>query len=992
MNKYNLSDNAIAAVPGELVEKGWKNLLPVEARPADVPKSYLDDPFSSIQSYGYKVKRWAPTYEMLKSIVQRVGIVSSIINTRITQVSMFSAPYRRTKTLGFMIKPKDPTAKPNNLLQQKILQMEDYVFNCGRGLKNPFMSRRRNNFREFLSKFVRDRLCMDQACFEITPDSKGMPFEFLSVDGSTIRVAATKRDMSKISNVNARLLDDKESAVPNLLAMYQKRANQMGNSQISYVQTVNGQIINTYTEDELAFCPYNLDTSIYSFGYGLSEIEQIIRILTGVLNAESYNFNFFQNTSSPKGIFVVKTAIDKEALESFKRQWHAMVRGVENCFAGDSVIWSNRGAISIQDFLGDEQEKTTRLWDGTEWRDALVYRTREPKKLCKTTLGNGIVLSTSPDHKIRVLGESEPVWKRQEELQIGDYVLVNKKSPSLNKLPTYHDKPITPELMEVLGWMTGDGYIHDSHILLFYHHEKEQDIRKRHLDILSSFGLSAALKDTHITEEKVQEICERYNFNTVSSIRTSICLFSVEFVNWLLNIGFNLSKDGKVIPGFVHTLPDEYKAAFLRGFFSADGNLAKGRSPAITISNTRKRDQTRLLLLSLGIRTNLSEGKTKLNINGKERVHVEAKSVLRIKDRDAFFDKVGFLQDHKQPVEMKRDRELGKTSRLAPITTIHYARLVSAANKEKEYSLLTRRERMDLNSVICGSDGCSINRLISYMNKTGIEIPDWMENYHFEPVVELEDTGTSVPMFDVSVESDGHYLMISGVFASNSWKTPILQTDSADWINMSLNQKDAEFIRWLEYLIRIICAVYLIDPAEINFDISGQIPAQMMYDTQAEWRIKKSKDRGLRPLLKFIADCLNRNIIDRLDPSLYLDFVGLDDLSQKERQDLNAQQMTLYRTLNEGRAQEDLPPLPGGDVPANPIYLQNIQMQQQMMLQQQQMALMAKQEPEKEKPEKKNGSTKKSIGWRKSLENIGWIRSFNKAGFVYEGNKWSKFF
>lgn len=161
---------------------------------------------------------------------------------------------------------------------------------------------------------------------------------------------------------------------------------------------------------------------------------------------------------------------------------------------------------------------------------------------------------------------------------------------------------------------------------------------------------------------------------------------------------------------------------------------------------------------------------------------------------------------------------------------------------------------------------------------------------------------------------------VSGV--ESSWKTPILQSEGLDWIDLAKTNRDMEFGSWLEYLIKIICGVYLVDPAEINFDLHGGQQNTPLFESSQEWKLKASRDRGLKPLLRFFAKLINTNIIDKIDDHFTFEFVGLDELSEQEKHEMLVEQISSYMTLNEARKSLDLPPLPGGDIPMNPVYIQ----------------------------------------------------------------------
>jgi hypothetical protein len=148
-----------------------------------------------------------------------------------------------------------------------------------------------------------------------------------------------------------------------------------------------------------------------------------------------------------------------------------------------------------------------------------------------------------------------------------------------------------------------------------------------------------------------------------------------------------------------------------------------------------------------------------------------------------------------------------------------------------------------------------------------------------------------------------------------------------DWVDLNKSNAEMEFGKWIEYLIKIACGVFLIDPAEVNFDLHGGQSQTPMFESSQEWKLKASRDRGLKPLLRFLAKMINNNIIEKIDDHFTFEFVGLDELSENEKHEMLVEQISSYMTLNEARRTLDLPDLPGGDVPMNPVYLQGLQVQ-----------------------------------------------------------------
>lgn len=471
-------------------------------------QSLMFDPLAVQYAMGYKDRKYSLTYDVLKRIPHQLAVVGSIIGVRCNQVASFSVPFRASKSVGFVIKHKDPSHLTTKSEQRFIKDLETYIYQCGHKDPNPHNNVKRDDFETFLKKIVRDTLMYDQATFEIVPDRRGVPYEFMAVDASTIRIAAsnsvygpneTYQDRSPA--YSGRVLSamaNKERGPFRSLKMYDRNSHKKP----AFVQTINGQIENVYEEGELAFGVRNPRTDIYIQGYGYGELEQLVTIVTAHLYAEEYNRRFFMQGSAPKGILNFKgDTMTPDMLEGFKRQWRASLEGVEN-----------------------------------------------------------------------------------------------------------------------------------------------------------------------------------------------------------------------------------------------------------------------------------------------------------------------------------------------------------------------------------------------------------------------------------------------------SWKTPILQSEQGiDWIDLHPSNREMEYNAWIEYLIKVTCAVYLIDPAELNFDLHGGVQQTPLFESSQEWKLKASRDRGLKPLLRFIAKMINEHIVSKIDDHFVFDFVGLDELTEQEKHTLRTEQVASYLTLNEVRRSDDLPDLEYGDMPMNPTYLQAMQIKLQMEQQEQQM-------------------------------------------------------
>ncbi|MCK7579881.1 MAG: hypothetical protein MZV65_32090 [Chromatiales bacterium] len=124
------------------------------------------------------------------------------------------------------------------------------------------------------------------------------------------------------------------------------------------------------------------------------------------------------------------------------------------------------------------------------------------------------------------------------------------------------------------------------------------------------------------------------------------------------------------------------------------------------------------------------------------------------------------------------------------------------------------------------------------------------------------------------------------------------------------------FSKWMTFLVSIICAIYGMSPAEINFDsfTAGNTSALSGSDT-AE-KLAASRDSGLRPLMAYLENLISDFLIADFSEKYLFRWTGLDAEDENKRHEMRK----LCLTLNEARAQENLPPLEGRwrDAPINP--------------------------------------------------------------------------
>lgn len=285
---------------------------------------WVDDSLGN--SMGEWRDRWSTmSFDMLRGMVDQTPILSAVVLTRIRQVKRFCRIQESGKGPGFQIKLKDKSATLGSDEQQSIVLLQEFFTHSG-WERNPRQRAKlkRDNFSGLMAKLVRDSLVLDSAPIETEykrDRSLGIDGIY-AVDGATIRLA-----------------------------------NQIGyrdEEEIFALQVVQGNIRAAYTHDDLIYVPRNPRTDVMVGGYGLSETELLVRVVTGFLNAFTYNNKYFDNNSIPKGLLHLTGDYSTEDLTAFKRYWNAMVKGINNAWTLPVLVSKNQESKAAFENFGVE--------------------------------------------------------------------------------------------------------------------------------------------------------------------------------------------------------------------------------------------------------------------------------------------------------------------------------------------------------------------------------------------------------------------------------------------------------------------------------------------------------------------------------------------------------------------------------------------------------------------------------------------------------------
>lgn len=168
------------------------------------------------------------------------------------------------------------------------------------------------------------------------------------------------------------------------------------------------------------------------------------------------------------------------------------------------------------------------------------------------------------------------------------------------------------------------------------------------------------------------------------------------------------------------------------------------------------------------------------------------------------------------------------------------------------------------------------------------------------------------------------YNLING--AQNAWRTPIVAgLDDVQWVPMAGGSKEMEYLNYNMHLMRAICSQFQIDPLELGLDIlvTG---GKAMNQQSGESKIEFSRERGLYPILMFLEDLVNRDLIPQIDPAYSakyrFQFEGYTDETPQTEVALLQAEMTVNKSMNDLLTAARKPKIKHavGDLPMNQAF------------------------------------------------------------------------
>ena len=339
----------------------------INRQPTKIQSVFFDPNDISGNGRGFKDSKGVLSFSVLRRMGD-VHIVKSIVSTRVEQIMNFMDFSEDEQKEGFTIRKKKSLfstgdEKLTNEDKKKISKIVDFLEKGGWTDKWDNV----DSLQEFVSKIMSDSLTLDQLAFEMVRNRMWELQKFRAVDASLIRF---------LDSVDQR---QREGFEQYRFKGHLPRYCMVWDEMILHNPITKEPIL--YYPWELGFGIRNKTSDVRRNGYGVSELETLVNIITWILWGFSYNANFFSQGSQPKGFINIKNPnISNSTLQEFRQAWTQTMAGVGNSHRTPVI-----NGIDLE--WVDLQKLSNRDMEFNEWIKFLIIMTCSVYRIDPSELG-----------------------------------------------------------------------------------------------------------------------------------------------------------------------------------------------------------------------------------------------------------------------------------------------------------------------------------------------------------------------------------------------------------------------------------------------------------------------------------------------------------------------------------------------------------------------------------------------------------------------------
>ena len=273
------------------------------------------------------------------------------------------------------------------------------------------------------------------------------------------------------------------------------------------------------------------------------------------------------------------------------------------CLTPDTLVFTSNGLLRLDELVDDSQagwqEHSLNVPTDEGDRPSPRGYNNGVQPVLTVATREGITLTGTLNHKVKIMTSEGPAWRRLDELQAGDAILVKLgqhqgRLCGLRRPGKTHGNqaeiafpPILDETLAfLLGYLAGDGFVAAD----------PQDHR---------VGFSVA-HDSYLLEELPVLLqhtfpgCNVHRQQKAGDASVTFVLDSALIKRFLVDNGLAKAKSHEVrVPRLIRQSPDNIVGAYLRGLFEADGGLSHG-FPQLNTTSEQLGREVAALLIGLG--------------------------------------------------------------------------------------------------------------------------------------------------------------------------------------------------------------------------------------------------------------------------------------------------------------------------------------------------------------------------------------------------------
>lgn len=339
----------------------------INRQPTRIQSVFFDPNDISGNGRGFKDSKGVLSFSVLRRMGD-IHIVKSIVSTRVEQIMNFMDFSEDEQKEGYTIRKKKSffstgDEKLTNEDKKKIAKIVEFLEKGGWTDKWDNV----DSLQEFVSKIMSDSLTLDQLAFEMVRNRMWELQKFRAVDASLIRF---------LDSVDPR---QREGFEQYRFKGHLPRYCMVWDEMILHNPITKEPIL--YYPWELGFGIRNKTSDVRRNGYGVSELETLVNIITWILWGFSYNANFFSQGSQPKGFINIKNPnISNSTLQEFRQAWTQTMAGYQNSHRTPVI-----NGIDLE--WVDLQKLSNRDMEFNEWIKFLIIMTCSVYRIDPSELG-----------------------------------------------------------------------------------------------------------------------------------------------------------------------------------------------------------------------------------------------------------------------------------------------------------------------------------------------------------------------------------------------------------------------------------------------------------------------------------------------------------------------------------------------------------------------------------------------------------------------------